>query len=91
MKAQNKGWRLDYFVISQSLLPMAGKSFIRGYVNGSDHCPIGIVMAKEKGQDMSDSLNALTDDEDDGKEEKQDNSGKKRKKSNDDEEEEGDD
>jgi len=85
LKAQNKGWRLDYFVVSQSLLPMVGKSFIRGYVNGSDHCPIGILMAREKGQDMSESLSAVSDDED-GEEKGEGSSGKKRKTDNDEEE-----
>ena len=62
-KKNNKGWRLDYFIVSQSLLPMVGKSFIRAYTQGSDHCPIGLLVAKTKDQDMKAALEVETDDE----------------------------
>jgi len=62
-KQRNAGWRLDYFIVSESLLPMVGKSFIRPYTQGSDHCPIGLLVAREKGQDMKPALEAETDDE----------------------------
>ena len=43
-RARNIGWRLDYFVISKSLLPKMGEAFIYNEVMGSDHCPIGLEM-----------------------------------------------
>ncbi|KAK1935427.1 DNA-(apurinic or apyrimidinic site) lyase [Phytophthora citrophthora] len=42
MRAKNKGWRLDYFVVSEALMPKVRSSFIRQSVVGSDHLPIGL-------------------------------------------------
>ncbi len=39
------GWRLDYFVISKSILKDLGDSFRRPNVMGSDHCPIVLHIA----------------------------------------------
>lgn len=36
------GWRIDYFFISENLLPRLKKAFILKEVPGSDHCPVGI-------------------------------------------------
>jgi len=44
-RANNNGWRLDYFVVSKRLMPSVGASFVRPNVQGSDHCPIGILLA----------------------------------------------
>jgi exodeoxyribonuclease-3 len=41
-RARNIGWRLDYFLISQSLRPRLKHAFIRPHVMDSDHCPVGI-------------------------------------------------
>lgn len=41
-RARNIGWRLDYFLVSQSLRPKLKRAFIRPNVSGSDHCPVGI-------------------------------------------------
>eukprot|EP01123_Difflugia_compressa_P000531 TRINITY_DN10619_c0_g1_i1.p1 TRINITY_DN10619_c0_g1~~TRINITY_DN10619_c0_g1_i1.p1 ORF type:complete len:249 (-),score=33.97 TRINITY_DN10619_c0_g1_i1:40-750(-) len=41
-REKNIGWRLDYFVASNEFLPYIKRSFIRPFVTGSDHCPIGI-------------------------------------------------
>jgi exodeoxyribonuclease-3 len=38
----NIGWRLDYFVVSESLFPKVKESYIYDDVFGSDHCPIGL-------------------------------------------------
>jgi len=46
-REKNVGWRLDYFVVSKRLLPRVTQSYLRRYVNGSDHCPIGIHLKKE--------------------------------------------
>jgi len=39
-RARNAGWRIDYFVVSNRLLPLVKKSEIRDDILGSDHCPI---------------------------------------------------
>ena len=44
-REKNVGWRIDYFLASQALLPSLNNAFISNEVLGSDHCPIGIVMA----------------------------------------------
>jgi exodeoxyribonuclease-3 len=41
-RARNVGWRIDYFLISQSLRPSLKKAYIQPKVMGSDHCPVGI-------------------------------------------------
>ena len=41
-RKRNIGWRLDYFLISQSLRPRLKRAFIRSDIEGSDHCPVGI-------------------------------------------------
>jgi exodeoxyribonuclease-3 len=43
-RERNIGWRIDYFFISENLLPYLSKAFIMPDVTGSDHCPIGIVL-----------------------------------------------
>ncbi|MCK4863303.1 MAG: exodeoxyribonuclease III [Dehalococcoidales bacterium] len=43
-RARNVGWRLDYFFISEDLLPSLADAFIMPGVMGSDHCPLGIVL-----------------------------------------------
>jgi exodeoxyribonuclease III len=39
---KNIGWRIDYFLVSESLLPKVVTSVIHNEVHGSDHCPVGI-------------------------------------------------
>ena len=41
-RENNVGWRLDYFLVSESLIPRVRESFILNDVHGSDHCPVGI-------------------------------------------------
>lgn len=43
-RERNVGWRIDYFFISQSLLPHLKSADIHEPVLGSDHCPISIEM-----------------------------------------------
>ena len=43
-RSKNIGWRIDYFLVSESLLPSVKKSFILEHISGSDHCPVGIVL-----------------------------------------------
>ncbi|KAM1109728.1 hypothetical protein EV2_009424 [Malus domestica] len=39
----NRGWRLDYFLVSESIADKVHDSYILPDVTGSDHCPIGLV------------------------------------------------
>ena len=41
-RERNVGWRLDYFFVSDNLLPSIAGAFIMPDVLGSDHCPVGI-------------------------------------------------
>jgi exodeoxyribonuclease-3 len=43
-RARNVGWRIDYFFVSENLLPAVRKAFIMPEVMGSDHCPVGIIL-----------------------------------------------
>ncbi len=38
------GWRLDYFIVDEGLMPAVKDALIYGDVMGSDHCPVGLVM-----------------------------------------------
>ncbi|KAL7092925.1 hypothetical protein ACP275_11G011900 [Erythranthe tilingii] len=40
----NKGWRLDYFLASESIADQVHDSYILPDVGGSDHSPIGLVL-----------------------------------------------
>lgn len=39
---RNVGWRIDYFLMSESFLPTLNKAYILNEVMGSDHCPVVI-------------------------------------------------
>lgn len=41
-RANNAGWRIDYFLVSERAFPLVKDSFILTDVQGSDHCPVGI-------------------------------------------------
>ncbi len=41
-RQRNIGWRIDYFMVSENVLPHLKEAFILPQVMGSDHCPIGI-------------------------------------------------
>jgi exodeoxyribonuclease-3 len=43
-REKNIGWRIDYFLISQSLVPQLKEAFILNDIDGSDHCPVGVVL-----------------------------------------------
>jgi exodeoxyribonuclease-3 len=43
-RERNVGWRIDYFFISQSLLPRLKSATILSDVFGSDHCPVEVVV-----------------------------------------------
>ncbi|XP_032228962.2 exodeoxyribonuclease isoform X2 [Nematostella vectensis] len=44
-RAKNVGWRLDYFVVSDRLVPKVCDSIIRSRVMGSDHCPLSLLLS----------------------------------------------
>ncbi len=41
-RERNIGWRIDYFIVSEDLVPRVKKSWILSEVYGSDHAPIGL-------------------------------------------------
>nr|WP_321356753.1 exodeoxyribonuclease III [uncultured Draconibacterium sp.] len=41
-RGKNVGWRIDYFLVSESFIPQIQKAYILNEVMGSDHCPVGI-------------------------------------------------
>jgi exodeoxyribonuclease-3 len=43
-RPKNQGWRLDYFLVSEILANRVYDSYILPDVNGSDHCPIGLIL-----------------------------------------------
>jgi exodeoxyribonuclease III len=43
-RSKNIGWRIDYFLASESLMPSVENAFILEEMTGSDHCPVGIVI-----------------------------------------------
>ena len=40
----NAGWRIDYFVVSERLMPQLEDAMIYSDVLGSDHCPVGVLL-----------------------------------------------
>lgn len=49
-RKENKGWRLDYFVVDDDLFKKGGvkESEIQNEIMGSDHCPIEITLELNK-------------------------------------------
>lgn len=43
-RQKNIGWRIDYFLVSESFLPRVKEAFILNDVMGSDHCPVGVII-----------------------------------------------
>jgi len=41
-RTKNVGWRIDYFIVSKSLMPKVKDAFILNEIEGSDHCPVGV-------------------------------------------------
>jgi len=44
-RATNAGWRIDYFLISERLRQRLCDALICSEIPGSDHCPVGLVLA----------------------------------------------
>ena len=43
-REKNAGWRIDYFIVSDVLVPQLQDAMIYTDVFGSDHCPVGILI-----------------------------------------------
>jgi exodeoxyribonuclease-3 len=43
-RKNNAGWRIDYFLVSDSLMVQVEEALIDNDVFGSDHCPVGLVL-----------------------------------------------
>ena len=43
-REKNAGWRIDYFITSDALVPRLRDAMIYTEVYGSDHCPVGLVI-----------------------------------------------
>ena len=41
---KNVGWRIDYFLASESLKDQVQDAFILNEIMGSDHCPVGVIL-----------------------------------------------
>lgn len=41
-RSRNVGWRIDYFLVSESLKPNVEEAIIYNEYLGSDHCPVGL-------------------------------------------------
>lgn len=44
-RARGIGWRLDYFLVSEKIFPRVKDVIIHEDVQGSDHCPVEIIIA----------------------------------------------
>jgi exodeoxyribonuclease-3 len=44
-RTKNIGWRIDYFVVSNELLPRVHNARILPEITGSDHCPVALELA----------------------------------------------
>lgn len=47
-RAKNVGWRIDYFLVSDRLASKVDDAMIYPEIEGSDHCPVGIVLKNLK-------------------------------------------
>ena len=43
-RKNNAGWRIDYFIVSNRLLPRVADQIIHSGVAGSDHCPVELLL-----------------------------------------------
>lgn len=43
-RKNNAGWRIDYFIVSDRLAPQIKEALIFTETEGSDHCPVGLVL-----------------------------------------------
>ena len=43
-REKNAGWRIDYFIVSNRLVPNLQSASIHNEIFGSDHCPVEVVL-----------------------------------------------
>ena len=43
-REKNAGWRIDYFIVSNRLVPQLQSASIHNEIFGSDHCPVEVVI-----------------------------------------------
>ena len=43
-RERNAGWRIDYFVVSDRFMKNVKDSLIYNEIEGSDHCPVGLII-----------------------------------------------
>ena len=41
-REKNAGWRIDYFLVSERLMPLVADALIHTEIMGSDHCPVEV-------------------------------------------------
>jgi exodeoxyribonuclease-3 len=41
-REKNAGWRIDYFLVSERLMPLVADALIHTDIMGSDHCPVEV-------------------------------------------------
>ena len=44
-RAQNKGWRIDYWLADPDLVDRIDRAWILPERTGSDHCPVGVELS----------------------------------------------
>ena len=43
-RANNAGWRIDYFIVSDRLAEQVQEAAIHPDIQGSDHCPVSLIL-----------------------------------------------
>ena len=43
-RARNVGWRIDYFLVAEELMPQLQGARVRADIMGSDHCPVELLL-----------------------------------------------
>lgn len=43
-REKNAGWRIDYFIVSNRIVPQIKSASIHNEIYGSDHCPVELVI-----------------------------------------------
>ena len=43
-RERNAGWRIDYFLVSDRIADKIEDALILNEIEGSDHCPVGLIL-----------------------------------------------
>jgi exodeoxyribonuclease III len=62
-RARNIGWRIDYFLVTEDLLPHVQGASIRQEVPGSDHCPVELCLDLQPTASVASSPPMIIDEE----------------------------